>query len=72
MGSEENFLALNNEVVLSKIVVIRQHKVMLRVSSATLLDKDLALLYQVETKHLTYRVKINLERPPPLCANICY
>lgn len=56
MGSEENFLALNDEVVLSKIVVVRQQKVML--------DKDLALLYQVETKHLKRQVKRNIERFP--------
>lgn len=56
MGSEENFLAISNEVVLSKIIVVRQQKVML--------DKDLALLYQVETKHLKRQVKRNIERFP--------
>lgn len=45
MGSEEIFLVLNDEVVLSKIVVVRQQNVML--------DKDLTLLYQVETKHFS-------------------
>ena len=56
MGSEEKFLAFSNEVILSKIIVVRQQKVML--------DKDLALLYQVETKQLKRQVKRNIERFP--------
>lgn len=61
MCSEEKKLILSNEVVLSKIIVVRQQKVTLRASSLTLHDKDLALLYQVETKHLKSQVKRNIE-----------
>jgi hypothetical protein len=47
---------LPDEVVMSKIYIIRGHKVML--------DSDLAELYEVETKHLKEQVKRNIERFP--------
>lgn len=49
-------LALPDEVVISKIYLLRNHKVML--------DIDLAELYQVETKRLNEQVKRNAERFP--------
>jgi ORF6N domain len=45
-----------DEIISSKIYVIRQQKVML--------DKDLAALYNVETKQLKRQVKRNIERFP--------
>jgi DNA replication protein DnaD len=45
-----------DEIISSKIYVIRQQKVML--------DKDLASLYNVETKQLKRQVKRNIERFP--------
>ena len=47
---------LPEEVILSKIFLIRGQKVML--------DKDLAELYQVETRRLNEQVKRNLDRFP--------
>jgi hypothetical protein len=44
MIKKENVLVVPDEVVMNKIYVIRNQKVML--------DKDLADLYQVETKQL--------------------
>ncbi len=44
------------EVVEQKIFVIRGHKVML--------DRDLAMLYGVETKYLKRQVRRNLDRFP--------
>ena len=44
------------EVILTKILIVRGKKVML--------DKDLAELYQVETKQLKRHVKRNTERFP--------
>jgi hypothetical protein len=49
-------LAIPEEVVTSKIYLIRNHKVML--------DIDLAELYQVETKRLNEQVKRNADRFP--------
>jgi len=49
-------LVVPDEVVMNKIYVIRNQKVML--------DKDLADLYQVETKQLKRQVKRNIERFP--------
>jgi hypothetical protein len=46
-----------DEVVMSKILVIRGQKVML--------DIDLAELYQIETRKLNQQVKRNLSRFPP-------
>jgi hypothetical protein len=44
------------EIIISKILVIRGKKVMM--------DKDLALLYGVETRQLTRQVRRNMERFP--------
>ncbi len=52
----QNTSVLPDEVILSKIYVIRDKKVML--------DTDLAELYQVETKQLKRSVKRNLSRFP--------
>jgi|SRR6218665_2031459 len=46
-----------DELILNKIYVIRRQKIML--------DRDLAKLYEVETKVLNQAVKRNLERFPP-------
>ena len=56
MIKKENVLVVPDEVVMNKIYVIRNQKVML--------DKDLADLYQVETKQLKRQVKRNIERFP--------
>ncbi len=56
MIKKENVLVVTDEVVMNKIYVIRNQKVML--------DKDLADLYQVETKQLKRQVKRNIERFP--------
>ena len=56
MIKKENVLVVPDEVVMNKIYVIRNQKVML--------DKDLADLYQVETKQLKLQVKRNIERFP--------
>jgi len=45
------------EIVISKIYVVRGHKVML--------DSDLADLYHIETKQLKRQVRRNIERFPP-------
>ena len=55
MGKEKS-LAIPDEVVVSKIYLIRKHKVML--------DIDLAELYQVETGRLNEQVKRNADRFP--------
>lgn len=49
-------LAIPDELILSKIYLIRDQKVML--------DSDLALLYGVETKRLNEQVKRNADRFP--------
>lgn len=49
-------ITIPDEVVMSKIYVIREQKVML--------DKDLAELYGVETKRLKEQVRRNIERFP--------
>lgn len=51
-----NLITLNDEVVMNKIYIIRGQKVML--------DRDLAQLYEVETKRLKEQVKRNIERFP--------
>ena len=56
MIKKENVLVVPEEVLMNKIYVIRNQKVML--------DKDLADLYQVETKQLKRQVKRNIERCP--------
>ncbi len=54
--SENNAIAIPEEVIMSKIYLIRGQKVML--------DRDLAELYGVETKYLKRQVKRNLLRFP--------
>jgi hypothetical protein len=54
MSSKE--ISIPNEVIASKIYLVRDKKVML--------DSDLAELYQVETKRLNEQVKRNLLRFP--------
>ena len=49
-------ITLPDEVVISKIYLIREHKVML--------DDDLAELYQVQTRRLNEQVKRNIDRFP--------
>ena len=49
-------LIVPDEIIMNKIFIIRGQKVML--------DKDLAELYQVETKRLKEQVKRNMERFP--------
>ena len=49
-------IMLADEVITSKIYLIREHKVML--------DTDLAELYQVETRRLNEQVKRNIDRFP--------
>ena len=56
MVKTENSVAIVDEVVMNKIYMIRNQKVML--------DRDLAELYQVETKQLKRQVKRNMERFP--------
>ena len=48
--------SINPEIIERKIYLIREHKV--------LLDEDLAILYQVETRILTRAIQRNLERFP--------
>lgn len=52
----DNKLVLSDEVVISKIYQVRGKKIML--------DKDLAGLYQLETKQLKRQVRRNIERFP--------
>ena len=54
--STQNTVSIPDEVMMSKIYVIRGHKVML--------DEDLATLYGVETRRLNEQVKRNIERFP--------
>lgn len=49
-------VALPDELIISKILIIRGHKVMI--------DRDLAELYGVTTKRLNEQVKRNLQRFP--------
>jgi len=49
-------IAIPDDIVISKIYLVRNHKVML--------DDDLAELYQVETRRLNERVKRNIDRFP--------
>ncbi len=56
MSKKSADLLIPDEVVMNKILLIRGQKVML--------DKDLAELYQVETKRLKEQVKRNMERFP--------
>ena len=54
--SKTNSIGIPDEVVMSKIYVVRDQKVML--------DEDLAELYGVETKRLNEQVKRNIDRFP--------
>ncbi|HOX78638.1 MAG TPA: ORF6N domain-containing protein [Bacteroidales bacterium] len=54
--NEEKSLLVPEEVIMSKIYLIRDQKVML--------DADLAELYEVETRRLNEQVKRNIERFP--------
>jgi len=54
--NQNNEIMLPDEVIMSKIYLIRGHKVMI--------DNDLAELYGVETKRLNEQVKRNLMRFP--------
>lgn len=56
MSEKENELTIPDELVMNKIYLIRNQKVML--------DSDLAELYQVETKRLNEQVRRNLKRFP--------
>ncbi len=52
----KNELSIPDEIIISKIFLVRDKKVML--------DSDLAELYQVETKRLNEQVKRNMSRFP--------
>src|SRR5688500_6087821 len=52
----ENKTIIPDEIIMTKIYIIRGQKVML--------DRDLAQLYGVETKQLKRQVKRNIERFP--------
>ena len=54
--SETNTVSVPDEVVMSKIYVIRNQKIML--------DEDLAQLYGVETRRLNEQVRRNMDRFP--------
>jgi len=56
MSKIVNQISIPDEVIISKIYVIREQKVML--------DRDLAELYDVETKQLKRAVKRNMDRFP--------
>ena len=56
MAKKETLLMVPDELIMSKIYFIRGQKVML--------DRDLADLYQVETKRLKEQVRRNIERFP--------
>ena len=58
MNEETKTLIIPDEVVISKIYLIRGKKVML--------DRDLAYLYQVETRVLNQAVSRNIERFPEM------
>ena len=54
--NDKNEMLIPEEVIMSKIYLIRTHKVML--------DNDLAELYEVETRRLNEQVKRNIDRFP--------
>ena len=56
MSGEKSELIVSEDVIMSKIYCIRDHKVML--------DEDLAELYDVETKQLKRQVRRNMDRFP--------
>jgi hypothetical protein len=57
MEEKQAEATIPDELVMNKIYLIRGHKVML--------DKDLAELYQVETRYLNKAVSRNIKRFPP-------
>ncbi len=54
---KSKIMAVNDEVVINKIYLLRDNKVMI--------DRDLAEMYGVETKVLNQAVKRNMKRFPP-------
>ena len=56
MPTLENSIVIVEEIVMNKIYIVRGQKVML--------DRDLAELYQIETKVLKQSVKRNMDRFP--------
>lgn len=52
----KNDIVILDEIITSKIYYIREQKIML--------DRDLAELYQVETKQLKRQVRRNIDRFP--------
>jgi hypothetical protein len=56
MAKEIKSIALAEDAIISKIYLIRGHKVMI--------DRDLAELYGVETKQLKRQVRRNIDRFP--------
>ncbi len=56
MTNKQNLAILSDDIVVNKIYVIRNQKVML--------DRDLAELYGVETRVLNQAVKRNIDRFP--------
>ena len=56
MPEENNLVSLPDEMIMQKIYFVRNEKVML--------DKDLAALYEVETKQLKRAVRRNISRFP--------
>jgi len=62
MTKKQTLAILSDDIVVDKIYVIRNQKVML--------DSDLAELYGVETKRLNEQVGRNIDRfPEDLCFN---
>lgn len=53
---KKNKIAVNESLVISKIYLVRGHKIML--------DEDLAQMYGVETRRLNEQVKRNIDRFP--------
>ncbi len=56
MKKPKNTVSISDEIIISKIYVVRRQKIML--------DRDLAELYGIETKALKQAVKRNLKRFP--------
>ena len=56
MAEENNLVSIPDEMIMQKIYIIRNQKVMI--------SSDLAELYQVETKVLNQQVKGNIGRFP--------
>ena len=51
-----NLLPVSDDIIMNQIYIIREQKVMI--------DKDLAILYDVETRVLKQAIKRNLDRFP--------